>query len=162
MVRKGHVLPATTGALSTKSGSSTQTKEATTSDCGTKTKDELGGVGTRSSAKAQSHVTSKSGSSQGLTAVELCEFDDMATTLLIDPYLGFCTHKMNIRQVTSLTFKRCLFELIFNRLFFHFAHFAADSNNQKFPKKILKILSLTFYVLRITKLASNALYRPIG
>lgn len=36
-------------------------------------------------------------SSAGMTVTELCDFDDMATALLVDPFLCFPTHKMNTR-----------------------------------------------------------------
>ncbi|XP_074597854.1 histone methyltransferase 4-20 [Brevipalpus obovatus] len=67
-------------------------------------------------------------SSIGITAQELCEFDDLATALIVDPYLGFCTHKMNLRfkpprvsqdylKSVVLQFKKNQnYELAFNKL----------------------------------------------
>uniref|UniRef100_A0A8D2LJR7 [histone H4]-N-methyl-L-lysine20 N-methyltransferase KMT5B n=1 Tax=Varanus komodoensis TaxID=61221 RepID=A0A8D2LJR7_VARKO len=47
-----------------------------------------------------------------VTAKELCENDDLATTLVLDSYLGFKTHKMNVSPLPPIRRKHHLREAV--------------------------------------------------
>lgn len=57
----------------------------------------------RSSSSTVSRLSLPAATVEPLTAAQLCEYDDLATMMVIDSYLGFQTHKMNtkFRAVTN-------------------------------------------------------------
>lgn len=61
-----------------------------------------------------------------MTPEELCIFDDLATALIIDPYLGFTTHKMNVKhkvpKFLGPTFKEIVLQFKNNKLSYEEAY----------------------------------------
>lgn len=60
---------------------------------------------------------------------ELSEYDDIATSLIVDPYLGFTSHKMN------LTFKACNNNVILKNII---ENFISNQNYERTLKQLMK------------------------
>lgn len=74
--------------------------------------------------------------STGMTARELCESDDQATSLILDQYLGFATHKMNLRFRPYKSHKQELQQLI--------ADFKTHNQYEKVYSKLTDFVPASF------------------
>lgn len=73
--------------------------------------------------------------SDSMTPEELCIFDDLATALIIDPYLGFSTHKMDVKykapKFPATPLKEIVMQFKSNKLSYQGAHEKLISANNQ-------------------------------